>query len=113
MEFWQEWGWVLTVSSPVPINKYLWNYDFCVFSANPKFGLLYWKKKGGETNFSRKCLSEESLKSIKWEMLVAYNTEEKNMHTKFVVGNYEARIFLEDWVYNFKMNFKWNWVYWW
>ena len=29
-------------------------------------------------------------------MLVAYNTEEKNMHTKFVVGNYEARIFLED-----------------
>ena len=45
MEFWQEWGWVLTVSSPVPVNKYLWNYDFCVFPANWKFGLLYPKKK--------------------------------------------------------------------
>jgi len=29
-------------------------------------------------------------------MLVVGNTEGKNMHTKFVAGNYEARIFLED-----------------
>jgi len=29
-------------------------------------------------------------------MLVACNTEGKNMHTEFVAGNYEARIFVED-----------------
>ena len=86
MEFRQGGGWVHTVSSPVPINKYLWNYDFCVFSAYTKFGLLYQKKKM-ETNFSGKYLSEDSLKTVKWEMLVAYNTGGKNIHTKFVAGN--------------------------
>jgi hypothetical protein len=28
-------------------------------------------------------------------MLVAFNTGGKNTHTKFVAGNYEARIFLD------------------
>jgi hypothetical protein len=38
----------------------------------------------------------DSLKVIKWGMLVACNRGGKNRHTVFVAGNYEARIFLED-----------------